>query len=534
MPVQPQGNPNDPGILPEFSMTGPFGGVQSELPLDQIEDLGFADVNNFIFRKGTAQLRPGYSDINIVSGPPEQSMGINDFYSINGSHQQVQWTPTRLFAWQFGGPGWTQITGVALRGTISNFFSSDVVDYKLCFSQGIDPIGIWDGIAPNFTQPVGAPAAFYLAEINGHLMTQFTLEGLSYFPNRYRWSGIGDPTDWASFSSGSNDQLNNLGPGGGILKLGQYGFGYHTNGLIQVIPTGTAAAPFVFVPMQNAAEGIFSPRTLAKINLQGQDCSVHLGVDNVYLFNQSSLETIGDAPMEGRKRQGARSRIIADVLTVNRQAVFGFVTYSINGQVFKAYWLVIPNQAVWVYNFDEGNWTRLTYNKQLVVGGPFYLSNPVIRIMDLVGRIQDQTWQPALLAGTNPYPGLLLGFSDGELGYTDFTNYSEAMGSITSGKCLFKDRRHNKTVKKFRLTVQDLGPTTYTVNLTNNKGVTQTKSLTIGTGSGDSLSALFDFSLPGLRFTYQVTVPAQSPASIIEFAPIYDVGGEQRGGMVDG
>jgi hypothetical protein len=139
-----------------------------------------------------------------------------------------------------------------------------------------------------------------------------------------------------------------------------------------------------------------------------------------------------------------------------------------------------------------------------------------------------------LRVGNNPYPGLLLGFSDGELGYTDFTNYSEVSGSITSGKCIFKDRRHNKTVKKFRLTVQDLGQVVYTVNLTNNKGVTQTKSLTIGTGSGDSISALFDFSLPGLRFTYQITVPALAPASMIEFAPIYDVGGEQRGGTVDG
>jgi hypothetical protein len=34
----------------EASFVGPFGGVQSELPATEIEEFGFVDVKNFLFR----------------------------------------------------------------------------------------------------------------------------------------------------------------------------------------------------------------------------------------------------------------------------------------------------------------------------------------------------------------------------------------------------------------------------------------------------------------------------------------------------
>src|SRR5205807_4121138 len=139
--------------------------------------------------------------------------------------------------------------------------------------------------------------------------------------------------------------------------------------------------------------------------------------------------SIGDMPISDRKRIGARSRILLDALTVSPYTIYGFVTYSINGQPFRAYWLVIPGTSTWVYNFDEGNWTQFTYGKTVASIGSFF-KNSAIRIIDLVGTIQAQNWTPQTLQANNPFNGFLLGFNDGTAGYVDFTNYSEITASL--------------------------------------------------------------------------------------------------------
>src|SRR5208337_1244267 len=164
------------------------------------------------------------------------------------------------------------------------------------------------------------------------------------------------------------------------------------------------------------------------------------------------------------------------------------------GQYFRAYWLAIPNVAVWVYNFDEGNWTRFTYSKVITSLGEFF-KNAVIRIKDLVGTIQSQSWTPATLQQNNPFVGVLLGFNDGTGGYIDFTNTSELPASITSGKLIFGDRRHKKATKKYRLSFVDLGSATFTIALTNEQGQTESHTFTIGSGSGDVLNYIQEFKM---------------------------------------
>src|SRR5436190_20631516 len=90
----------------EFPIIGPFGGIQSELPLDQIENYGFADSTNFLFRKGTATIRPGFTALAAFpAGPTEPVLGIADFYNRLGTRIQVALTQTRL--WEWNGSGWT-------------------------------------------------------------------------------------------------------------------------------------------------------------------------------------------------------------------------------------------------------------------------------------------------------------------------------------------------------------------------------------------------------------------------------------------
>lgn len=513
--------------LYEASLVGPFGGIQSELPLSEIEAFGFADVSNFVFRKGAAYVRPGWTALPpFPVTPNEPILGIADFYNINGVHIQCVLTSTRLL--QFINGNWTEIIGPGLTGGVSQLFSWDALNYNLCFSQGVDKIWMWDGISPNYVQSsANAPKALFLAEVALHLIAVDPA-----FPQRYYWSGVGDPTDWTGFTSGLDDNVNNLGPINGVLKIGQYGFGFHQNGILQIIPTGIGLNPFDFRSMINATQGTIAPYSLDHFDDKERELAAYLGIDNVYNFDGTSIEPIGDMPIDGRRRLGARSRILTDVQAVDPRTIYGFHTYSINGQVFKAYWLAIPNVSVWVYNYDEGNWTRLTYSKTISTVGNFF-KNSAIRIIDLVGTIQAQNWTPLNLQHNNPFEGLLLGFSDGTPGYVDFTNYSELPATITSGKLIFGDRRHSKNVRAFRLSFVDLGPVTFTVTITNPKGQSESHSFTVGSGSGDVLAYVQEFKIPGLRFTYVVTVPAGTATGIVELAPLYDVGGEQRCGLLE-
>jgi hypothetical protein len=517
----------------EFPITGPFGGVQSELPLDQIENYGFADTTNFLFRKGVAYVRPGFTPLPPFPAPVgEAVLGIADFYNRLGTRIQTVLTQTRLLQWS--GAGWTQITGTPFTGASTQDFDWAVVGNKLCWSQGVDIINIWDGITPAYSQASPfAPATFNLEEIGLHLMAQNVLLSGNKLTQTYMWSGVADPTDWTSFNSGRNDNLNNLGPGFGLKKLGQYGYGWHQWGIIQIQPTGIGLAPFYFTPIANSNVGNIAPRTLDHFNRDGVECAIYVGKDNVYVFNQASVIPVGDAPIDGRKRLGARSRIFADLINSgNPPAAFGFVTQSINGQIFNAYWLIIPNTSVWVYNFDENNWSDFSYTGIQTVAGLFF-KNQGIRIMDLIGRILDQSWTPNTLNPTNPFDGFAIGYNNGQIGYIDFTNYSENAAQIVSGKHIFGDRRHKHTVKKFRLVVQDQGPTTYTIIVSNNTGYSETQTVTLGSGTGDSISTVLGFNVSGLRITWSCFVPEGQPGAIIEFCPLFDISGEQRGGTID-
>jgi len=471
-------------------------------------------------------MRPGWTALPpFPSTPNEPIMAVADFFNINGVHIQCVLTPTKL--WQFLAGGWTQITGPAFTGTSTQLFAWDVLNYQLCFSQGTDKLFLWDGVAATYVQVATSQPLKYMAEVGLHLV------GVNpAIPQRYYWTGIGDPTDWVGFTSGLNDNVSNLGPINGIKKIGQYGFGFHQRGILQIIPTGIGLSPFYFVPIINASQSAIAPYSIDHFDDQGVEWVSYLSIDNVCIFNGSSIEPIGDRPLDGRRRIGARSRILSDVRTVDPRTIYGFNTYSINGQAFRAYWLVIPGVAVWVYNYDETNWTYFTYNKTISSIGAF-LKDWITRIIDLVGTIAQQNWAPGTVQANNPFDGLLLGFSDGTAGYVDFTNFSEIAGQIQSGKIIFGDRRHKHTTRRYRLVIQDQGSTTYTITLMNEQGQTDSKSFTIGSGSGDVLSYVQEFNITGLRIQWTISVPANQPGGFVEFAPYYDIAGEQRGGLIE-
>jgi hypothetical protein len=600
--------------LQEFSNVGPFGGVQSEVPLDQVEQFGQVDIFNMSLRKSVAETRSGYTILPPYPAPAnEDTTGIADFYTKNAARIQVVMTLTRLIKWDATTQNWVVITGT-LTGGPFDLFTWTVVNDTLCFCQGIDPIQIWDGITGTFgpaapgvitaavvnvggtgfvvgdtftipggngfasftvltvsgttvltfaiTNPgvgyttgtgIAATAtsgvgtgltinvttvitasypAKYLMELGTHLVASYTIEGGTPHTQRVRWSGAGDPTDFTSFSSGINDILGDLGPITGAVKIFQTGYIFHQWGVTQMIPTGVGTNPFQFVPLTTRARGNTVPYSLAPA---GEEFACYIGKDNVYKFNGTNSEPIGDRPMSNNKRFGARSRIFLDLKATDPRSVVGYISDTINGQVFPAYWLMMPNvngtTIIWIYNLDEQNWARFTFTGFISTIGRFF-QDLFTRWQDLIGTWADQTLDWDQFAGINPLDSVLLAFNNGVDGNFDFSSVSEQAFGM-SGVFLMGDVRHSKTIKKFRVSILDNGPVTFTVALSNAVGQTVSQTVTMGTSSGKNISQILTLSITGIRISYSITGAAGQDLTLVEFAPMYSIAGEQRGGSVD-
>lgn len=601
--------------LQEFSNIGPFGGVQSEIPLDQVEQYGQVDVFNMTLRKSVAETRSGYTILPPYPAPTnEDTTGIADFYTKNAARLQVVMTLTRLIEWDSTAQDWVDISGPTLTGGPFDLFTWTVVNDTLCFCQGVDPIEIWDGITGTFgpaaagvitaavvniggngfvlgdtftipggngffsatvtglsgsavttfiitnpgvgyTTGVGIAAtatsgvgtgltinvtaietasvpAKYLMELGTHLVIAYTIEGGVLHTQRVRWSGAGDPTDFTSPSSGTNDILGDLGPITGAVKIFQTGYIFHQWGVTQMIPTGIGTNPFQFVPLTTRARGNTVPYSLAAA---GEEFACYIGKDNIYKFNGTNSEPIGDRPMSNNKRFGARSRIFQDLAAVDPRSVIGYVSDTINGQVFPAYWLLMPgaggNSVIWIYNLDEQNWSRFTFIGVISTLGRFF-KDEFIRWLDLIGTWADQTLDWDQFEGINPFDSVLLAFNNGVDGNFDFKSVSEQAWGM-SGVFLMGDVRHSKTIKKFRISMLDNGPVTFTVALSNAVGQTVSQTVTMGTNSGMNVSQILTLSITGIRINYSITGAAGQDFTLVEFAPMYSIGGEQRGGVVD-
>lgn len=546
------------GELPDFKLIGPFGGIQSEMPPEQIEGLGFADAQNIMFHKARARVRPALlagvtqppvvrimdlqgtimeQDWNPADGfPPDYPAGgaepwmmVEDFYNVSGARVQTAVTPSRLF--YFDNAAWHEVPG-KLTGTLLDKFSCTVVASTMCFCNGVDKVKIWDGVAPSFVDasPDAVPAR-YMCELVGHLVVGNTIETGVDAVQRIRWTGTGDPTDWTSLNAGQTDLHNDLGPILGLIKLFQYGFVFQRRGITQMIPTGVGTQPFDFIPLSARSKGILCPRTLSA---NGETTAFYVGNDNVYAFDGTSSTAIGDMPMEGRRRVGARTRIYIDLVGVNLNDVVGFVTTNVNGSPFNAYWVVIPGRSTWIYNIDEQSWTRWTFNGDITCMGNF-ADVHTVRIKDLIGTIAQQLWTPATLVSDTPFDVVMIGFADGTTGIFDFTGWSEEPWLLRTGQMTYGDDRHESSTKKLRLMYEDNGSTEVQLDMWNEDGQKQhntdddLRGVPIGgINEGQTVQKVIPVNLPGEFITTQFSGSGGERFSMSMLSHVFSPGGEVR------
>ena len=509
--------------LPEAVWSGPFGGIQSEMAPVQIETLGFYDLLNVILNKGRIGPRPGVNFLPVPDGNP--ITGMFDFFNYVGTRLTGVWTTQKMWKWNYTTSAWVQVTGTFT--VSSNLFSWAVVAGKLCFCQGIDPVMLWDGVTAGFAAAsVNAVPAFYLSELDNHLVAVSTIEAGSPAPQRVRWTGAGDPTDWTSFNSGQVDLFNDLGPITGTRKIYQSGYIFQEWGIVQQIPTGNGLNPFNFFPLASKSKGLYYPYSLAGY---GEKVAVYVGKDNVYMFDGSASEPIGDMPTQG-PRMGARSRIMSDLYSsITPGASVGAISTSSNGNVFEAYWLVIPNVSTWVFNLLEGSWTRWQWGTDSPSFVSEFFNSHQIRIIDLVGPILSQFWTFAGLASQiTSVDSIGLGYLDGDVGLFDFTVLPDQPWSITGGTFAFSDTRHSKNLRRIRLVYEASTDVSFTITVTNEQGQSEAHNINVPAASGTTQTQVIPFQLPGVFLQLVINGPAGQLIDFTEIALGYDVGGEVK------
>jgi hypothetical protein len=530
MPGQQQHRPTE---LDELSIVGPFGGIQSQCALSQIEDTGFQDANNILFYNGQTFPRQTLRSVPIA-GQSGEITGIFDFYNYAGIRITGAFLSNGgVFQWNSGSSSWVLVPPANALSAITQLVSWTVVAGKLCFSQGTDPIKLWDGVNPivqaDGTGLNGVPA-FHLGELNNHLIICPTIEAGKLAPQRLRWSGAGDPTDWTSFNAGQTDLFNDLGPINNWKKIYQQGYIFQQWGITQQIITGNGLVPFDFVPLSSRSKGLYYPYSVSGFG----EFAIYVGKDNVYTFDGSASHPIGDQPMQGKSWIGARDRILGDLLTNgNPNNVYGYYTTSSNGKEFETYILVIPGASVWIYNMKEANWTRVSLTEitpKPTCIGSFYTGSPLM-ISQLVGPINSQnyTWA-SLAASASPLDSIAFGGDSGAyIGLLDFSG-SPVQCNVMTGSLQFGDSRHSKNVRHVRFKVEALSAFDITIYARNEQGQTEQEYYTIGANPGTSSYQVLPFHIPGvfitMTITFNTTLIGMFRCSEISIG--YDTGAEVR------
>lgn len=397
------------GVATQWS--SPYGGLNVQIPENQMDPAFSPSMNNFMLRNSELRSRPLFR--RYLPGPDGNNtiLGVGSFLSRNNVWHTFCFTVNGLFQLQpgaqtivaTGGNPWTRIGGPALNG--GGFARWRVFQSILYYTNGNGHLSAWDGAAlkpisdvaflgagvaglpPSTTTLIGG---FFLGELDSHLIISSTTEipitagaagSLAFFPQRIRWSNTGfNPfdvngvfganlgTQGATFdpsvfvNAGLNDFLDVPDQITGQMFIGRTGYIFRQNGITEISPTGNGTAPFDFNHLWASEQGIGSVYT--STTAQYGNIGIFVANDNIYIIQGQSVQAIGG---------GARDSIMADIaLTFQPPTAQISHSYTL-GYTYLVYKLFInlPNGATrcWVYSLEDGNWAPWTM-KNTTIGIP--------------------------------------------------------------------------------------------------------------------------------------------------------------------
>lgn len=203
---------------------------------------------------------------------------------------------------------------------------------------------------------VGTTAgAFFLGELNFHLLMLNTIEGKNgvgaRYPQRVRWSPSGFPNVWdnnVNIGAGFNDEIDVPEEITGFLTIGRVGFIFRTNGITELTSISSGTNPWDFNHLWASNNGIGNvfPFSIAGYGPIG----AFVADDDIYNLNVNGFKKIGGV---------ARDAIFNDLAVMTGNPIASIIPKIARNYAYPVYKLTIPfgeGSKIWNYSFDDDSW----------------------------------------------------------------------------------------------------------------------------------------------------------------------------------
>jgi hypothetical protein len=188
-----------------------------------------------------------------------------------------------------------------------------------------------------------APICKYLTVVRDFVVTAFTTESATLYPNRVRWSGINDETTWGS-SQVTQADFQDIPDGGQIIGIrgGEFGLVFMEKGISRMSYVGT---PFIF-QFDNISRGKGCVAAGSIAQLQG--ISFFLSDDGFYMCDGQQIQAIGAEKVDRwfflNADESGFDTMSAAVDPVRKLIIWNFKT-------------IFAQRQLIIYNFTTKKWT---------------------------------------------------------------------------------------------------------------------------------------------------------------------------------
>lgn len=508
----------------------PTGGMwryteEGEFPPNSSPDM----LNCFVY-EGRLCKRPGYSVFPTgMSSLGGQIMGIYATQDDEYNTHLIACTAAGVSKYDFALNLWAALTGPAMAGGDTQWFTFETSQNSIVFCQGVDKILRHDISTVATTYAVlnaNAPITRYLTRFADRLFAAYTVETGVTKPFRIRRPVASDHTDWTGAGSGFSDQTEYPYQLRGIRKLGEGMIAYTERSIHMAERTGQVLAPYT-LRVKTEGVGLYAERTLKP--LPGSTGHIFMGNDDIYNWNGVQERGVALPIRDYIFNQVTPSAIRANFSEVMSDTK-EYLLFACQGGA------TTPN-AVWVYNYGRDIWYPWS------ISGPtcatLCRNDDTTTIDDLVGTIDAQNWEYDSRLLASAYPMLITGHTDGKV-YRWGQQYSGDNGAAINCYWTSRDLESDDItteVPPSRITLKSLGikykdtGANCTVQLyfsTNGGGSwVGPYSLSLNTTGtpGGNIDAIFDdYQVTGDRVRFKfVNNTSDESFQIIEFNPVLEL-----------
>lgn len=404
----------------------PVKGIDLSVPSSWLPDNQHFPYNVRLYR-GELYKREGKSYLGQVSTGAHELLHHDTFETSLGVQHLIRMTRLDVERYNTATSAWLNITGAALTGANTNFFSSvtDPADDLFIFTNYIDrPRKI--GIAGGNSTVLGGTTTFkakYVEYVNPYVIFANLNEGGTEIPNKARWSDTSSPEVYTGGNSGSQLFVDEPSVIRGMKKLRDLIFIYKEKSIYRGYKVSTASI-FDFGGPFTVGKGILSGRTIVDIG----DAHIYMGLNDFHLNDGVRIQDIG-----GPIREYLFNRI-------NRSKYE--TIHAMHYEPYKEVWffVTITGQSwpteVWKYNYQLGFWYQDTISN--CISATSYKIVSDLAWDDIIPAWDDSPWAWDDRSGQANMPNPVFGMDTGFTLSLDSTKKNDIASAYT-GRLVTKD-----------------------------------------------------------------------------------------------